>query len=99
MKTRDEAVSFLYASADRFAAKALPVFQANGWEWAHGVFGCGVPGIQEIRTTVASLIWDCTKSGGQNCAGTGRIEVFVRQTDRGDWISGIQLVAESERSY
>lgn len=98
-KTRDEAISYLYGATERFAAKAQPIFELNGWTW--GIFreGARVPTVQDIQGTVSTLIWECTKSGGQNCASTGRIQVFVRQTDRGDWLSGIELVPVSERNH
>lgn len=100
MKTRDEAVSFLYSAQDKFCAAALPVFQVNQWTWVnHRSANSTVPELLDIQATVSALIWECVKHGGQNLSSTGRIQVFVRQTDAGDWISGIQLVPVSQTSY
>ena len=98
MKTRDEAVNYLYGAEERFALKALPIFEANNWKWSIGADYI-VPNLQDIMGTVSTLIWHCIESGGQNCTKTGRIQVFIRKTDRGEWISGIELVPVSECSY
>ncbi len=58
-----------------------------------------VPRVQDIACTVGTLVWECIKNGGQNSASTGRIQVFLRQTDRGEWISGIELVPVAVHSY
>jgi hypothetical protein len=104
MKTREHAIAFLYRSASGFAVKAVPVFETNGWKWVslRGATGFGdlvSPGQADIENVVNSLIWNCIKDGGQNACSTGRVTVFLRRTERGDWVSGIQLVAEEVQSY
>ena len=96
METRQAALAWLRAEANRFAKGIAPVYQVLNWKWALPPGKARVPQVKDIKASILRLVESMEENPDSEGTGSGGIMVSIdKDPEGGTWECSITFSAHA----